>query len=393
MNVVDIRNIFGSRDVEPIEVTDRFIYYTEKKKNSKNYEIFLFEYNRSTCVEKVITRFKLNCENFSQYIETFEDKFFIVLQADKINLWAFLIDKKTDFESNRVMIKCDDEFLGCKVLDEDNILIYTKRTEDNENDSSINEDRVPAVCKNVSLYDIKAGKKYIVRDSRLVRIEPDKIYTYKLEDNRKYVLICDPYGSKALKEKCFKKSCWLKNEICDYIWYYPLEDLLEDIKAQNYDIALKNIVCAKTESIARYVCMDDEKVYFWAKHFTTEKEGVYYWDKNSKNVNCFFDTDKNINNSYYYVDSTGSQAFEIYKSNNKIHVSGIVGSKINASFEEKYGKFKGCIDNRFIIASKVLENEKDKKQINYTYVIDNNKNTSEEFKCKCLIKNCTLVLY
>lgn len=393
MNVVDIRNIFGSRDVEPIQVEDRFIYYTEKKKNDKNYEIFLFEYNRSTCVEKVITRFKLNCESFSQHIETFENKFFIILQADKLNLWAFLIDKKTGFESNRVMIKCDDEFLGCKVLDKKNVLIYTKRTQEEDKKYNIREDRVPLICKNVSLYDIESGKKYIVRDSRLVRIEPNKIYTYELENDEKFALVCDPYGSKALKEKCFRKSCWLKNEICDYIWYYPLESLIEDIKLQNYDIALKNIVCAKTESIARYVCMDQEKIYFWAKHFTTGKEGIYFWDKISKNVNCLFDTDNNINNSYYHIDSTGSQAFELYNTNSKVHIKGIVGSTIDTSFEKKYGEFVGCIDNRFIITNKTIEDEKSKKQVNYTYVVDNDKNTSEEFKCKCLIKKSTLVLY
>ncbi len=392
MTVVDIRNIFGSRDVNPIEINDEFIYYIEKKKGDENYEIYIYEYNRITSVERMLTNFKFDCKEIQEYIKSFAENFVLILCQNKIDIWTFIIDKRTGFESLSMMIKCEDEFLGCNILNEDNILVYTKRPEE-KTKKLVDVDRLSVMNKNVFLYDIREGKRYIVRDSRILRVEPNGIFIYKLQDGQEYVLICDPYGSEILKERCYKRSRWLKNEVCDYIWCYPLNKLLEDIKSQNYDIKLENIVCAKTQSMARYICMDDERVYFLVKHFESQKEGICFWDKQSCEVCRLFDMKSRQDSSYYCINEAGDQAFELRDTNRKIFVKGIIQSKIDTFFDEKFGKFKTCIDDRFIITQKNILDEENNKSNIYTYILDTVKDSSEEFKCDCVIKDKALVLY
>ncbi len=392
MTVIDIRNIFGTRNVKPIEITEKLIYYIEKQKNNDSCEIYIYEYNRITSVENMLTNFRFNSEEIQEHIKAFNENFVLVICENKTNVWTFSIDKKTGLESLSMMIKCDDEFLGCNILNKNNILIYTKRP-DEKNKKFIDVDRLATVEKNVSLYDISEGKRYIVRDSRLLRVEPDKILIYEQENEKKQVLICDPYGSEALKERCYKRSRWLKTEVCDYIWHYSLDELIKDIKAQNYDIKLQNIVCAKTQSMARYICMDNSRVYFLAKHFASKKECFCFWDKESNRIDCLFDMENNQDKSYYCINESGNQAFKLQSDNRKIHIKGIVQSNIDSFFDEKFGKFKACINDRFIITQKDILDEQNKDNSTYTYVLDTQKNSSEEFKCDCVIKDKALILY
>ena len=80
MVVVDIRNVFAVRNVELIEVNQRYIYYAEEKNEEGHNNLFLLEYNRASRRERIVATYSLDDPTFVQHIFSFENSILLLLE-------------------------------------------------------------------------------------------------------------------------------------------------------------------------------------------------------------------------------------------------------------------------------------------------------------------------
>lgn len=390
MVVVDIRNFFEERNVDLIEVNNDFIYYSEEKSQEGHNNLFLLEYNRVTKRERIIVNYSLDDPSFNQHMFSFENSIILLLENESNVFWVFKIDKKTGEETTRLKSDCIGSFDGCTMLDENNFIIYSKA---DAYTAKVFDDYEKATgCSHIAcLYNINDGKRSFIKDKRIYKNPPSNITTYDYK-GKPQVLILEPYGDEALKEKCYKNSRWINTNICDYIWTCPLDTLISDIKNEKSEISMKLIVKASTEGMARFCGMDDEFIYFRAGNFKTLEDCICTYSKNTSEIKILTPLTYE-NNCYYHIDISETKVYRISEDNNMFRVTGVVNSNVYGEYSVSLGEFIGCIDDRYLIIKKSTNFEDSNGTVEYNSIFDTENLTEENFECKCCIKGDTLVLY
>lgn len=390
MIVVDIRNFFEERNVELIEVNNDFIYYSEEKSQEGHNNLFLLEYNRVTKRERIIVNYSLDDLSFNQHMFSFPDSIILLLENGTNIIWIFKIDKQTGEETVRLKSDCVGAFDGCTALDENNIIIYSKASENTQ--KIFSEYEKATGCSHIAcLYNIENDKRFFIRDSRIYKVPADYISSFVYED-KYYVLILGPYGDESLKEKCYKNSRWINTNVCDYIWICPLDTLVDDIINERKEVNLKTIIKASTEGMARFCGMDDEFIYFRAGNFKTLDDYICSYSKSEGKIDVLTSLTYD-QECYYHIDMTEAKVYRIMEKDSRIKVQGIVNSEVSGSYAMSLGEFIGCIDDRYLIVRKSTNFDDSDDVVEYTSIFDTENLTEENFECKCCIKNNTLVLY
>lgn len=389
MTVIDIRNFFTIRNVEIIDINKKYIYYAEEKNEEGHNNLFLLEYNRETRRERVIINYSLDDPTFVQHLFNLDESIILVLENGTESIWIFRINKKTGEETARIESKSVGSFFGCKAIDENNVIIYTVS---NEKYKKLFEayQKKTGCTRLAYMHDIDQDKKYLIENRVISGISPENIKIYKTEDEVK-VLLLNPYGDEALKEKCYKNARWISTPIDDCIWTCTMKDLIQSVKNEEYKLKLKLIVKASIEGCVRYIGMDKDHLYLRVKNFKTKEEYICAYSETKDKMQVAYKFSESA--SDYYIDKEEAKVYKLIQKDDLTLIEGVVNSKVNGYYKTSIGKFVGCIEDRFIITNKVVLNKEEKYDFEYTSICDTRLKTEESFECKSVIKGDTLVLY
>lgn len=392
MTVIDIRNVFSPKNVEILEVNDKFLYYTEEKTEQQHNNLFFLEYNRKTKRERIMANYSLNDPTFVQHLYSFDKSIVLILENGGPDIWVVKLDKSSGKEIQTTKLETYGPLEGCYALDERHILVYTKSTKTGRKHLE-GYRKLGIDPKVLHMYDIEDRSSFRVLDERLCKLGSGNILTYNDGSDKKQALIMAPYGSESLKEQCYKNSRWLKNQLYDSIWLYPFDDLISEIKSGEKKHSLVNLVSVGNEGLARFTGMDKQNIYFRVKDFTTAKEKICSCDKNSLKIKKVLDIIYNSPKTYYHTDKDDAKIYRISEKRGICHVEGLMASKVDAYYDRFLGEFIGCVDDRFVITRKIITDKQGKYSFEYNYIIDSKHKTHEGFECKAALKNNTLVLF
>lgn len=392
MVVVDIRNFFTVRHVELIEVNNDFIYYAEEKNEEGHNNLFLLEYNRVTRRERIVANYSLDDPTFVQHLFAFPDSILLLLENGGSTVWVFRVDKNTGEETARAQINCIGGFADCKALDKHHILLYT--VENEQFGGLFREYKKVTGCTRIAyLHDLDQDKKYFVKNSTLCQMTGENIILFTTQQGRQALLL-EPYGDEALKQRCYRDARWISVPIRDNMWLCPLSKLLESIKAGEEQLPRRPIISADINGLARFTGMDAERIYFRAKHYPTAQERVCSYHKLTGKVEVLAELCQPDGGAWYYqIDTDSAKIFRVEEKEDTIAVQGVVNSAVNTEYEKKLGEFIGCVEDRFVITRKVIEDDAGQYDFEYNSIFDVKQQTEESFECKCFIRGNTLVLY
>ena len=83
-------------------------------------------------------------------------------------------------------------------------------------------------------------------------------------DGQVRLLVLQPYGDEADKEKAYRDRRWLGDHVNDNVCFCPLLDFIVSVKAGEAQTPLELIMRAGTAGLLRYVGMDGGSLYFRA---------------------------------------------------------------------------------------------------------------------------------
>lgn len=392
MNIVDIRDVLSSKNIDLLEITTDYIYYTEEKFEEGHNNLFFLKYDRDTKEETVIANYSLANPTFVQHIYTFPKSIILLLENGGPDVWLVKIQKSTGKELKAAKLETYGPFDSCYALDEKYIVIYTKRSE-NDKASLERYKKFSIEPKFMHIYDIDEQTSFRVLDERICRLKDNSIITYIDIKGEKQALILSPFGDESFKEQCYKKSNWLDEQLFDKIWLCPFEKFISDIKRSTNKISLMCLASANNEGSVRFTGMDDNNIYFRTKSFINSKEEIIACNKTTLEKNHILTLVYDAPKTYYHINSDNAKIYKLSESHGVCDVEGVVDSCINTKYSSLLGDFIGCIDERFIITKKIITDKDGNYTFEYNYVIDSKNNIHEGFECKAAIKDDTLVLY
>lgn len=394
MDVVDIRNLFSTRNVEIIEANNEVIYYTEEKMQSGKSNLFLIKYNYKTNSEKILTSYSLDNLTFIQHFFSTESSIVIILENGESYAWVIKIDKTTGEETLCTKIHCIGKFSNCIPLTDSQFLIYTSQSSEFFN--IFNQHKTLTSCKYMCyLYDIEKNKKYFVKSTLLSKLKPEQMKFFYGSGGEKKAVILDQFGNDELKEYYFKESRWISEDIRDNLWIYSVNDMINDIVLGS-EPNIKNIASADIKGLVRFCGMDDNNIYFRTRLFAFNNiEKVCAFNKDSQIISVV--CEYNINDdkdSRLLIDYNSCKVYKISGGVDALSIRGVFNSKLDVLYEEKPDEHLiGCIEDRFIITQGTISDAKDNSTYKYTAIFDCKEKAEETFECKCFFNKNTLVLY
>ena len=391
VKVVDLRNLFTSSNVSLIEIDGDKIYYAEEKTEEGHNSLFLLEYNLKARRERIIANYFLTNPSYVQHFFSFPEDIVIVMECGDSTAWILRVDKHTGEEKNMSRLNFIGSFAECRALDEHHVLVYTAS---NERHQQLFHEykRLTGFDRVVYLYDLDEGRYYYVRDPRICNGNASDLISYDLDGERQLLLL-QPHGSEAEKQKCFRNMRWLGDNINDNVWLCSLLDVVVSVKAGEERIPLELILSAGTSGLVRYAGMDPYNLYFRAQYFPTGDQRLCAYEKQSgrKSVAAALSLGQDEADAKFSIDPNGGKAYRLTEDDNVCRVDGVLNSKVHAQYPRDLGKFIACVDDRFIIARYLLTDGKDSFEFHSIYDIRNE--TQKSYECRCAVKEDTVVLY
>ncbi|NLJ31534.1 MAG: hypothetical protein GX424_08045 [Clostridiales bacterium] len=391
MKVVDLRNIFASCNDALIEVSDHFIYYAEEKTEEGHRSLFLLEYNRDTRRERIITSYFLNDPAYVQHFFSFPQYIVIVMESGESEAWILRVDKQTGREINMEKLNFIGVFSDCKALDESRLMIYTAESERHRR-MFREYTKLTGFSRVAYLYDLNEEAYYYVRDPRVLNAECAGLIPYDL-DGQVQLLVLQPYGDEAEKEKCYRDLRWVGDNINDNVWLCPLLDFIVSVKAGEERVPLELILSAGTSGLVRYAGMDAESLYFRAKYYPTDDQRIVAFRKATgrKTVAAELNLAPGEKEASFFIDPEGARIYRIVQDDETCEVDGVLNSSLHARFSRELGAFTDCVDDRFVIARYVLADAKDSFEFHTIYDVQTGEQKS--YECSCFVSGGTVVLY
>lgn len=391
MKVVDLRNIFASCNDVLIEINDHFIYYAEEKREEGHNNLFLLEYNRDTRRERIISNYFLNHPDFVQHFFSFPDDIVIVMESGAGEAWILRVDKHSGAEKNLVRLGLIGDFADCTALDESHIVLFT--TENEEHRRMFRAYQKKTGCVRVAyLYDLQDESYFFIRDPRVCAADSSGLISYET-DGERHLLVLQPHGDEAEKEKCYRDRRWLGDNVSDLVWLCPLLDFIVSVKSGEERVPLALILNAGTDGLVRYAGMDGENLYFRARYFPANDQRLCAYDKRSgkKSVVAGLNLGEREEPALFCIDMAWGRAYRIREGADTWEVDGVLNSDVHAEYSKELGEFTACVDDRFLIARYVLSDETDSFEFNSIYDVQTGEQKS--FECSCAVWGSTVVLY
>ena len=389
MTVIDMRNFFHDCDVELIEINDEVIYYAEEKVEEGHNSLFLLEYNRAEQQERIVANYILNDEAYNQHYFAFENDIIVLMENGKSLAWILRIDKKTGKEKNFEQINFIGNFLQCKALSQDHILVLTE--ENMEHRKLFTEYRSLTGLKHIAyLYDMEEKEYHYIKDERICESDCNCFIPYKIKGETQ-LLVLQPYGTEREKEHCFKNKCWLGEDVCDKVWTCDLESLIYAARCEK-EILMEVLFTADSNGMIRYIGMDGDNMYFKAKHFPWNDLRLCAVEKETgKRFVVSPLTLKEEKEAEFWIDTVNMRGFRITKKEDDLEIRGFLNSYLKAVFSKDTGRFITCVDDRFILEK--YEAQSDLGEFCFTNIYDTRTNKKQSYESRCKVKGNTVVLY
>ncbi len=391
MTVVDIRTILADRNIQLSEVNADCIYYLEEKNEDGHNNLFILEYDRSSKKERLVANYSLEDPTFVEHMFVFRRTILLVLENGSNSLWLIELDKKNGMEKNRRKIVCTGSFKECMALDQTHLLIYM--SPDSENAEMFRKYKEVTGCDCLCyLYDLENNRKHFVKSSLVARTGCRNIRVMEVK-GEKYVLLLDPYADESLKETYYKEQRWIHSDIRDNIWLCRLEELEKELETGKEIIRKRCIASADIKALVRYMGMDSNKIYFRAKEFKSGTEKICSYDAAANHLEVETTLHSNDDSILYIVEEKPFKLFSVLEGVKQKYVKGLVNSQAELEYDSEMGEFMSCMDDRYIIANRVLHSTEDKTSFNYCFIYDTQLDKYESYSGSSFVKENTLVLY
>ena len=390
MTVIDMRNFVHDCDIELIEINDEVVYYAEEKMEEGHNSLFLLEYNRAEQQERIVANYILNDEAYNQHYFAFENDIIVLMENGKSVAWILRIDKTTGQEKNFEQIHFIGDFLQCKALDQDHILVLTGENE--EHTALFSEYQSLTGFKHIAyLYDMQKKEYHYIKDERICEADCDCFVPYRAKGEM-HLLVLQPYGGEREKEHCFKNKCWLGQEVYDRVWTCNLKKLVQ-AACDEQEIPMEELFAADSDNMIRYIGMDSVNLYFKAKHFPWNDLRLCAVEKEtgSRFVAAPLTLKEEEAEAEFWIDTANMRGFHITKKEEGLELSGFLNSNIKAVYPKDMGRFITCVENRFIVG--VYEAESDQGGFCFTNIYDTRTDTKESYESRCKVKGNIVVLY
>ena len=212
-------------------------------------------------------------------------------------------------------------------------------------------------------------------------------------EGEKQLLMLQPHGTEAEKEKYYHDRRWVGDSICDRVWLCPLFDFIVSVKSGEERAPFELLLSADTEGLVRYAGMDEENLYFRARYFPANDQRLCAVHKQSgkKCVVAELNLGQGERPASFCIDMETGHAYRIREAEDTWEVDGVLNSVVHASYSKELGEFTACVDDRFIIARYVLADDTDSFEFNSIYDVQTGEQKS--FECRCMVKGSTVVLY
>ncbi len=390
MTVIDMRNFFQDCDVELIEINDDVIYYAEEKVEENHNSLFLLEYNRTERQERIVANYILNDEAYHQHYFSFENDIIVLMENGKSLAWILRIDKKTGKEQNFEQINFIGDFVQCKALSRDHILILTQ--ENQEHKKLFGEYRELTGLKTIAyLYDMKEKEYHYIKDERICQADCNWLVPYRVGGETQ-LLVLQPCGTEEEKEHCYQNKEQFGDEICDKIWTCDLNDLIYAVRCQK-KVEMQLLFSADTDGMIRYVGMDQEHIYLKAKNFPWNDLRLCAMEKRTQKTGVVapLTLQEGEPDAEFWIDTVNMRGFRVVQQGGDIEIQGFLNCHINAGYPKETGSFITCVDNRFVLEK--YEGESDQGAFCFTNIYDTRTGTKQSYESRCKVKGAIVVLY
>ncbi len=390
MTVVDMRNFFTDCQVHLIEISESKIYYAEQKEEEGHESLFLLEYDRETKTERIVANYILSNPSYRRHYFGFEREIVMVMEKGDEQAWVLRVDKQTGEEKNMAQIHFIGDLADCKALDAEHILFFT--VPNNEHAHLFEEyQSLTGFPQIVYLYDLKTERYYYLKDPRFCYATGSQILLYQHEDEP-WLLLMMPFGTEQEKEMFYENRASLDYEVSDHVWTCPLQGFLEDV-GQGREVCMTLLFQSGTDGLLRYAGMDEQNLYFRARHFPSEDQRICMVNRNTlqKDVAVMLNLLEEDEPANFLIDTTGGQVYRITQHGDQCNIEGVLNSRVKGAYAADLGDFIACVEDRFLIARYVLSDDSDSFEFNF--IFDLLTQEKQSFESRCAVSRDTVVLY
>ncbi len=391
MKIEDLRNIYTSSRVELIELGGELLSYAEEKVEEGHNSLFLLEYNRRTKRERVITNYILNDPSFVHHYFPFAADLLLLLEDGGSEVWLIALDRESGRERRMARLSLIGSFCGCAALDSSRVLIWTR---EDESSAALFADyrKTTGLDRLCYLYDLEEQQYYYVRDPRLAGALPEGVIACRVT-GREQLLVLDPHGDEAEKEKCFRNRRWLGDDVNDNVWLCPLFDAVVSIKAGEPKTPMELVLSVGTQGLLRYAGMDAQGLYFRAKYFPDNDERLVmlHRDTGAKEAVCSLPQRENTGFLFLSGGSGPFCAYAVEDKEEDYACEGVYRASLRASFSKELGEPVAVVEDRYLVARYILADETD--SFEFHTVLDAKTGSQQSYECRCAVKDQTVVLF
>lgn len=390
MTIVDMRNFFTDCEVHLIEINNDHIYYAEQKEEEGHDSLFVLEYDRRTQTERVIANYILSNPSGQRYYFAFETDLIMVLPRDGHRAWILRIDKQSGKEKNRKELHLFGDLADCMAPDPEHLLLFTVPNQEHKPlfDKYQELTGFPQI---VYLYDLHSDTYVYLKDPRFCYAAGHQIVPFQ-HRGEPWLLLLMPFGSEGEKESFFQKKDSLEYEISDFIWTCPLRRFLRDAR-QGRQVSMTPLFQSSTDGLIRYAGMDQDNLYFRARHFPSEDQRICMVNRDTwhKDVAIMLNLLENEDPADFLIDTSGGQVFRVSRRDGLCEIQGVLNSNVRGSYADDLGDFVACVEDRFLVARYVLSDGQD--SFEFHFIFDVLTQEKRSFECRCAVHQDTIVLY
>lgn len=391
MTVVDIRNLFIGRNIQLFDVNSSYIYYAEEKNEGECTDLFIFEYNRATRRERLITNYSLEDPTFVEHLFAFSKTAVLVLENGSNSMWIIEIDKQSGIELSRRKVVCTGSFKNCMAFDSEHIIIYM--APDEENAAMFKKYREITGCECLSyLYNVKTAEKHFIKAPIISKLGIDNLKLLNVHGD-KYVVLLDPFADEDIKKGYYDEQRWINADIRDNIWICSTNVLEKELESGSDNITKKCIASADIKALVRYMGIDGEKIFFRAKEFRSGSEKICSYDTIKEKLNVEASLEIPPENTFYVVEERPFRILAITDNGSRINVSGIINSQANFSYQSELGNLVTCIESRYAVTCRNIYDSSRQAAYPSYFIYDAFSDMSESYQCRCHVWGSTVVLY
>lgn len=392
MKIEDLRNIYTNSRVDLIELGGESIYYAEEKVEEGHNSLFLLEYNRRTKRERVVTNYILNDPSFVHHYFAFPSEILMVTEDGGSEVWILALEKESGHERRMARLSLLGSFCGCTALDSSRLLLWTKEN-DGVKELFSTYRKITGQERVCYLYDLDEERYWFVRDPRLISATPEDIVPCQAEDAAQ-LLVLEPHGDEAEKEKCYRNRRWLGDNVKDSVWLCPLLDLVVSLKAGEPRAPMELVLSTGTSGLLRYAGMDAEGLYFRAKYFPDEDERIIEFRRRDGAKQAVCRLPQRENSRLLFLQGGSSAPFRAYVVEDRgdfCRCEGVFRASLTLDVSKELGEPIACVEDRYLVARYILADDKD--SFEFHTVLDAKTGSQQSYECRCAVSGPTVVLY